>query len=108
MPDNLNSEKRSSPSYYLGVKTTHREVFKRESALSDKDEEDAILAAEKRFNSGELVNNIWEKYFLIKRYWILPILKGADMVVEEARLEIKKEGVCNWNVKRIGDFHRVI
>lgn len=106
MPDISSSDKVSLPSYYLRVRTKHGEAFKRESSLIGRDEKSALDSVEKRFNDGESVDNKWEKYYLVKRYWILPVLKGAEMAVEEARLEIREKGTCGWTVRLASGFYK--
>ncbi len=103
MPDILSSAEVSLPSYYLRVKTKYGEVFKRENGLISKNEKDALLEIKERFD-GVNTTDSWEKYYLVKRYWILPIHKGSDMEIEEAQLEIKKAENCNWTVRRVSDF----
>lgn len=97
------------PFYALRVRTKHGKVFKRDICLVSRNEQGSLLEIKKLFDErdSEDPEDSWETYYLIKSNWKLPICKGSDMIIEEARLEIKKEERWNWSVKRVDNFVKV-
>ena len=97
----------SSCSCSMRVKTIITNYIKSEIGLLSKDEKSALEEIEKIFNAKDSANNL-EAYFLRRSRWKLPMQKGADMITEEALLEIKRVGTHTWSVKRIGGFVKVL
>jgi hypothetical protein len=93
----------SSYSYDLRVKIKYTNYIKGDIVLRSRDEESALIEIKQIFDRKDSVSSL-EIYYLRRSRWDLPIQKGADMISEEALLEIKKLGQYNWSVNRVSEF----
>lgn len=94
-----------SPSYYLREKKLG--IVIKDVGLLSTDEESSLKEIKINFDNGSVIDE-GVVYYLLRGIREFPIHKGSKVFYEEVPLEIKKRGVCDWSVRRIGDFAKAL